>query len=141
MGASAQKIPAWQRVDFIGRTKYWFAVSGAVLSDRDLRRSRSGCRTSQIDFKGGSQFSFKMPEAPPDPGRPRADDESSESGAAVIQGRGQVVERGPYKEFQVLNAVRSGCRSRLTPRPPPASNLNATSVGVKNAGRASASRS
>jgi SecD/SecF fusion protein len=128
MGASAQKIPAWQRVDFIGRTKYWFAVSGAVLLIGIVSLAVQGLNLG-IDFQGGSQFSFKTPETH------QIQDIRNETtklgiGDAVIQGRG-TAENGAYKEFQVRTPSlgqqeQSDLSAALT------SNFDATSVGVKN---------
>jgi len=128
MGASAQKIPAWQRVDFIGRTKYWFAVSGAVLLIGVVSLAWQGLNLG-IDFKGGSQFTFKTPEAH------QIQDIRTQTTTlgvtdAIIQGRGQSTN-GAYKEFQVRTGAldqqaQNDLSARLT------SDLHATSVGVKN---------
>ena len=128
MGASAQKIPAWQRVDFIGRTKYWFAVSGAVLLIGIASLAIQGLNLG-IDFKGGSQFSFKTPQAH------QIQDVREQTtklgvGDAVIQGRGQI-ENGAYKEFQV-RTPSLGLQEQTDLSAALTSNLDATSVGVKN---------
>jgi SecD/SecF fusion protein len=128
MGASAQKIPAWQRVDFIGRTKYWFAVSGAVVLIGIASLAIQGLNLG-IDFKGGSQFSFKTPQAH------QIQDVREQTtklgvGDAVIQGRGQI-ENGAYKEFQV-RTPSLGLQEQTDLSAALTSNLDATSVGVKN---------
>jgi SecD/SecF fusion protein len=128
MGASAQKIPAWQRVDFIGRTKYWFAVSGTVLLIGIVSLAIQGLNLG-IDFKGGSQFSFKTPESH------QIQDVRMETtklgiGDAVIQGRG-TVENGAYKSFQV-RTPSLGQQEQTDLTAALTSNLEATSVGVKN---------
>src|SRR4051794_6666180 len=128
MGASAQKIPAWQRVDFIGRTKYWFAVSGAVLLIGIVSLTVQGLNLG-IDFKGGSQFSFKTPQAH------QIQDIRDETtklgiGDAVIQGRG-AAENGAYKSFQV-RTPSIGQQEQTDLAAALTSNLHATSVGVKN---------
>jgi SecD/SecF fusion protein len=128
MGASAQKIPSWQRVDFIGRTKYWFAVSGTVLAIGIGSLAVQGLNLG-IDFKGGSQFSFKTPQ-PHQIADIRAQTTAMGINDAVIQGRGASTN-GAYKEFQVRTKSlgqkqQSDLTARLT------SDLQATSVGVKN---------
>jgi SecD/SecF fusion protein len=128
MGASAQKIPAWQRVDFIGRTKYWFAVSGAVLLIGIVSLAIQGLNLG-IDFKGGSQFSFKTPESHQIQDV-RAETTKLGIGDAVIQGRG-TVENGAYKSFQV-RTPSLGQQEQTDLTAALTSNLDATSVGVKN---------
>src|SRR4029453_4735974 len=61
MGASAQKIPAWQRVDFIGKTRLWFAISGVVLAIGIGSLAVQGLNLG-IDFRGGSPGTFKKPQ-------------------------------------------------------------------------------
>jgi SecD/SecF fusion protein len=128
MGASAQKIPAWQRVDFIGRTKYWFAVSGAVLLIGIVSLAIQGLNLG-IDFKGGSQFSFKTPQAHQIQDV-RAQTTRLGVSDAVIQGRGPV-ENGAYKSFQV-RTPSLGQQEQTELTAALTSNLDATSVGVKN---------
>jgi SecD/SecF fusion protein len=128
MGASAQKIPAWQRVDFIGKTKLWFAISGVVLAIGIGSLALQGLNLG-IDFKGGSQISFKTPQAY------SVQDVRNEAGAlglanAVIQGRG-AVENGDYKEFQVrTESLASQTQNDL--QDALKTKFAATSVGVKN---------
>jgi SecD/SecF fusion protein len=82
-----------------------------------------------IDFKGGSQFTFKTPQA-----RQIQDIRSQTTDLgindAVIQGRGPSTN-GAYKQFQVRTGSlgqqeQTNLSAALT------SNLHATSVGVKN---------
>jgi SecD/SecF fusion protein len=128
MGASGQKIPAWQRIDFVGKTKVWFALSGAVLLIGLGSLVFQGLNLG-IDFRGGSQITFATPQAHP------VEDVRSEAAAvglsgAVIQGRG-TEQNGGYTSFQLRtktltvpqqtdfqNAIRS--------------ELSATSIGVKS---------
>jgi len=98
MGASAQKIPAWQRVDFIGKTRVWFALSGVVLLIGIASLGYQGLNLG-IDFKGGSQITFKTPQAH-SVQDVRGEAASLGLGDAVIQGRGTPASGG-YKEFQV----------------------------------------
>jgi SecD/SecF fusion protein len=128
MGASAQKIPAWQRIDFMGRRNYWFAFSGTILAIGIVSLGVKGLNLG-IDFEGGSQVTFDTPrtvavetvrrEAAPIAGT-----------NAVIQGRGQL-ENGGYREFQIktesLTAADQTDLKQALER-----ELGATSVGVKN---------
>jgi SecD/SecF fusion protein len=128
MGASAQKIPAWQRIDFVGKTKLWFALSGTVLLVGLVSLGVQGLNLG-IDFKGGSQISFKTPQ-------PHAveDVRTEAAGAglagAVIQGRGPV-QNGGYTEFQ-LRAKSLTTTQQTDFQNAIRSDLDATSVGVKS---------
>jgi SecD/SecF fusion protein len=128
MGASAQKIPAWQRVDFIGKTRFWFALSGTVLAVGIGSLAYQGLNLG-IDFKGGSQLSFKTPQAH------AVQDVRQEAAAlglgdAVIQGRGNV-ENGGYKSFQVRTKSLS-LQQQNDLQDALKSKLGAESIGVKN---------
>jgi SecD/SecF fusion protein len=128
MGASAQKIPAWQRIDFIGKTKIWFALSGVVLLIGLGSLVIQGLNLG-IDFKGGTQISFKTPEAHTVEAV-RSEAASLGLSGAVIQGRG-TEQAGGYKEFLLRtktlpvtqqNDFQNSIRSEL----------DATSIGVKS---------
>ena len=82
-----------------------------------------------IDFQGGSQFSFKTPQAHQIQDV-RAQTTRLGVGDAVIQGRGPV-ENGAYKEFQV-RTPSLGQQEQTELTAALTSNLDATSVGVKN---------
>jgi SecD/SecF fusion protein len=128
MGASAQKIPAWQRVDFIGRTKVWFAISGAVLLVGIGSLAFQGLNLG-IDFRGGSQISFKTPQAH-SVQDVRGEAASLGLGDAVIQGRG-TAESGGYKQFQIRTKSLS-LQTQNDLQDALETKLAATSVGVKN---------
>ncbi|MDX6532383.1 MAG: SecD/SecF fusion protein [Gaiellales bacterium] len=95
----------WQRFDFIGRAKWWFAfsailivASGVSLATKQLNQG--------IDFTGGSQFSFTLP-SPHSTGE--VQDAFSKAGIdnPVVQGLGQSVGGG-YTEFQVKSHALEG---------------------------------
>jgi SecD/SecF fusion protein len=128
MGASAQRIPAWQRIDFIGKSKIWFAGSAIILlvgvASLALQWLNLG-----IDFQGGSQFSFKTP-VPHQIQDVRAQTDKLGIAGPVIQGRGPVTN-GAYKQFQVrTEALGQQAQNNLGDAL--RANLSATSVGVKN---------
>jgi SecD/SecF fusion protein len=128
MGASAQKIPAWQRVDFIGRTRLWFAVSGVVVAVGIGSLALQGLNLG-IDFKGGSQVTFKTAQAR-SVQAVRTEAAAIGLGDAVIQGRG-AVENGGYKEFQIrTKSLSSQTQNDL--QDALETKFAATSVGVKN---------
>jgi SecD/SecF fusion protein len=128
MGASAQKIPAWQRVDFIGKTRWWFVLSATVLAVGIGSLAFQGLNLG-IDFKGGSQLTFKTPQphAVEDVRREAA---SVGLGDAVIQGRG-ALQNGGYTSFQMRTESLS-LQTQNDLQDTIKSQLNATSIGVKN---------
>jgi SecD/SecF fusion protein len=128
MGATAQKIPAWQRIDFVGRAKFWFALSGAVIAIGIGSLIVQGLNLG-IDFKGGSQVTFETP-------RPTSvEDVRREAAAigradAVIQGRGDI-ENGGYRQFTLkTESLSAGAQTNL--QAALRSEFEATSIGVKN---------
>jgi SecD/SecF fusion protein len=128
MGASGQRIPAWQRMDFAGRRNPWFAVSAAVILVGIGSLGVKGLNLG-IDFKGGSQVNFETPQ-PVSIERVRDEARTIGRGDAVIQGRGAETAGG-YEEFQLrteaLSAADQSALQQALQR-----DLNAESVGVKN---------
>ena len=98
MGASAQQIPSWQKVDFIGRRRVWFALSGAVVLVSLVSLGVKGLNLG-IDFQGGSQVGFKT-STPVTVENVRGQTASIAGADAVIQGRGSATS-GAYTEFQI----------------------------------------
>jgi SecD/SecF fusion protein len=101
MGAQGQQTAKWLQIDFMRRRYVWFAVSGAILV---LGGGALGVRGLNlgIDFKGGTQLSFKTP-APHTTGDVRAVMKAQGYADAVIQGRGSGsgASHDQYKSFQV----------------------------------------
>jgi SecD/SecF fusion protein len=128
MGASAQKIPSWQKIDFVGRAKLWFAISGAILLIGLGSLVVQGLNLG-IDFKGGSQISFRTPQ-PHAVEDVRAEAAANGLGGAVIQGRG-TVQNGGYTSFQLRSKTltvpqQTDFQNSIR------SELDATSIGVKS---------
>jgi SecD/SecF fusion protein len=128
MGATAQRIPAWQRIDFIGKRRIWFAISAVVVAIGLGSLAYQGLNLG-IDFRGGSQASF-------DTVRPLAVERVRQEVAglgqadAVIQGRGDAVDGG-YTSFSLKteslpredqNALQSALEREV----------DATNFGFKN---------
>jgi SecD/SecF fusion protein len=128
MGASAQKIPAWQRIDFVGKTKIWFALSGVVLLIGLGSLGFQGLNLG-IDFRGGSQVNFETPE-------PTSIEDVRQTAAslglanAVIQGRGDVQDGG-YSSFQIRTESLS-LQEQNDLQNALQSELDAEALGVKN---------
>ena len=58
MGASAQKIPDWQKVDIVGKRRIWFSIATALLVLSIAAIVFKGLNLG-IDFEGGTQVSFE----------------------------------------------------------------------------------
>jgi SecD/SecF fusion protein len=98
MGAHGQQTARWLQIDFMRRRYVWFGISGAILLLGAVALGVRGLNLG-IDFKGGSQLSFKTP-APHTTGDVRAVMKAEGYADAVIQGRGASTN-GAYKSFQI----------------------------------------
>ncbi|MGZ4375333.1 MAG: protein translocase subunit SecF, partial [Gaiellaceae bacterium] len=106
MGAQGQQTAKWLQIDFMRRRYLWFAISGAILVIGFGALAVRGLNLG-IDFKGGSQLTFKTPIARTT-GDVRAVMSTQGYGDAVIQGRGTAVNGDQYKTFQVRTKALSG---------------------------------
>jgi len=108
MGAHGQQTAKWLQIDFMRRRYLWFAISGAILA---LGAGALGVRGLNlgIDFKGGTQLSFKTPVAHTT-GDVRQVMGTQGYRDAVIQGRGKSTGNGGYKSFQVRTKALSGAK-------------------------------
>jgi len=107
MGAQGQQTAKWLQIDFMRKRYLWFAISGAIVL---LGAGALGVRGLNlgIDFKGGSQLTFKTPVAHTT-GDVRQVLRAQGYGDAVIQGRGAGTN-GQYKTFQVRTKALSGAK-------------------------------
>ena len=99
MGASAREIPAWQRIDIIGRRRIWFSIASVLIVLSIGSIAVKGLNLG-IDFEGGSETAFTTPRAV------QIDDVRAEARRigqekAQIQGLGEEAANGGYREFQV----------------------------------------
>ena len=99
MGASAAKIPNWQKIDFIGKTRIWFGISGAVVLICLASLAIQGLNLG-IDFRGGSQATFNTPQ-PHSVQEVREDAASVGQADAIIQGRGSAENGDEYSSFSL----------------------------------------
>jgi SecD/SecF fusion protein len=113
MGASAQKIPAWQRVDIVGRRRTWFTIAAVILALAVGSIIFKGLNLG-IDFRGGSQVTFETPQAHA-VATVREDLESLGIGEAVVQGRGEPSDGG-YTSFQMKTEALVADEQRLVER-------------------------
>jgi SecD/SecF fusion protein len=119
MGAQGQQTAKWLQIDFMRKRYVWFALSGVVLV---LGAGALGIRGLNlgIDFKGGTQLTFKTPVAHTT-GDVREVMKTQGYADAVIQGRGASTN-GAYKNFQIrtktltdqrLDSVKLALEDRL----------------------------
>jgi SecD/SecF fusion protein len=130
MGATAQAIPAWQRIDVNSRKRrrIWLSVATALIVLSIISLAVKGLNLG-IDFKGGSQINFKTPQAM-SVDRVRNVAGTVVDKGSVIQGRGPS-SGGRYKEFQIrTKSLTSSAQNELQRLL--ANRLNADSVGITN---------
>jgi SecD/SecF fusion protein len=113
MGAQGQQTARWLQIDFMRKRYLWFAISGAILLLGTGALVFKGLNLG-IDFKGGTQLSFKTPAAHTTGDvRQIMGDEGYKD--AVIQGRGASTNGDEYKSFQVrTKALSSDKLTRVT---------------------------
>jgi SecD/SecF fusion protein len=99
MGASSEQIPAWQRVDIVGRRRIWFAISGIAIALSVLSLFINGLNLG-IDFRGGSAVDFTTPK-PVALEDLRSEMERIGRGDDQLQGRGEEFSGERYREFQI----------------------------------------
>jgi SecD/SecF fusion protein len=105
MGAQGQQTAKWLQIDFMGKRYLWFAISGVVIVLGVVALGARGLNLG-IDFKGGTQLSFKTPVAHTT-GDVRNVMKAQGYADAVIQGRGSSTS-GAYKSFQIRTKALSG---------------------------------
>ena len=107
MGAQGQQTAKWLQIDFMAKRYLWFAISGIVIV---LGIAALGVRGLNlgIDFKGGTQLSFKTPVAHTT-GDVRQVMQAQGYADAVIQGRGSSTNSA-YKSFQIRTKALSGAK-------------------------------
>jgi SecD/SecF fusion protein len=106
MGAQGQQTAKWLQIDFMGKRKLWFAISGAIILAGIVSLGVRGLNLG-IDFKGGTQMSFSTHAAYSQShvARTLASDGYPD---AIVQGRGSSGSGGTYKEWQVRTESLSG---------------------------------
>jgi len=112
MGASGQQSAKWLQIDFMKRRYLWFAISGAIVVIGIGALAIRGLNLG-IDFKGGTQVTFKTPE-PVSISVVRQ--EATKYGAdPIVQGRGTAVGSDSYKSFQLrLRSLTSAKTTELS---------------------------
>jgi SecD/SecF fusion protein len=98
MGATGEGLPRWLRIDYIGRRRIWFAISGVVVAISIAAIAVKGLNLG-IDFEGGTQIRFSTPQ-PTSLETVRNEAAQIGQADAVIQGRGATTD-GNYRSFQI----------------------------------------
>ncbi len=96
MGAQGQQTAKWLQIDYVGKRRIWFAISGVVLAIAAGSLALQGLNLG-IDFEGGTKVSFSTPQ-PTELEEVRAEAGRLGEGDAQIQGAGRPVG-GKYTDF------------------------------------------
>ncbi|HEX5027813.1 MAG TPA: protein translocase subunit SecD [Gaiellaceae bacterium] len=99
MGATAQEIPRWQRIDVIGRRRLWFVISLVAIGLSVVALIVQGLNLG-IDFEGGTQVRFGT-DKPVSLSDVRSQVAAIGQEGAVVQGRGASEGSDLYTRFQV----------------------------------------
>jgi SecD/SecF fusion protein len=131
MGASGQTISNWQRIDVNSprRRRLYLSIATALIALAALAIGLKGLNLG-IDFKGGTQVTFKTP-GPTSLSSVR--DEMGKIGRsdAVVQGRGSSAGSDKYSSFQIrTKSLTSTQQDQLSTKL--TQDLKAQSLGVKN---------
>ena len=131
MGAKGQGIAKWQRIDVNsrGRRRIWLSIATVAIVLSVLAVFVKGLNFG-IDFKGGTQITFRTPEATPI-AEVREQMRSIGRADAVVQGRGESPGGDRFQSFQVrtkslTEQQQNDLANSLE------NNLGATSSSVKN---------
>ncbi|HKD93108.1 MAG TPA: protein translocase subunit SecF [Gaiellaceae bacterium] len=98
MGAQGQQTAKWLQIDFMGKRKTWFAISGAIIVAGLISLGAQGLNLG-IDFKGGTQFTF-FTHQPYSQAQVQSFMAKQGQPDAVVQGKGKTVNGG-NKDWQV----------------------------------------
>jgi len=98
MGAEGQQTAKWLQIDFIGKRKTWFAISGAVILAGVISLAVQGLNLG-IDFKGGTSVTFKTHQ-PYTTGSVQSLMAQQGQPDAIVQGQGRSVD-GKFTQWQV----------------------------------------
>jgi SecD/SecF fusion protein len=92
-------IIKYLQIDYMGKRRLWFAISGVVIVVSVLSLATRGLNLG-IDFRGGVQITFKTAK-PTSIGTVRDQTTAVGRRDAVVQGRGKSFNGDQYKSFQI----------------------------------------
>jgi SecD/SecF fusion protein len=128
MGAEGQQTAKWLQIDFMGKRRLWFAISGAIILAGLVSLGVQGLNLG-IDFKGGTQITFTTPKAESTDSVKSFFNQQGQPDA-VVQGQGRA-SGGEFKQWQVRTPSLTKAQ-QLQLNQTLSSDLGATSKGVKN---------
>ncbi|MCW2977257.1 MAG: secD [Actinomycetia bacterium] len=129
MGAAGQQTAKWLQLDFMRRRNLWFAISGAIVLAGAISLGVRGLNLG-IDFKGGTQITFKTHKAYSQADVSTVVAQNGEK-TAIVQGRGATVGGGKYQQWQIrLKSLTGAKQSALSQDLQ--TKLGAYAPGVKN---------
>src|SRR6185312_10795350 len=100
MGAQGEQTAKWLQIDFMGRRKTWFTISGAIILAGVISLATQGLNLG-IDFKGGTQATFQTHQ-PYSQGEVQRFMASQGQPDAVVQAEGKKSVNGDeFKSWQV----------------------------------------
>jgi SecD/SecF fusion protein len=105
MGAHGQQTAKWLQIDFMRRRYLWFALSGVIIVAGMVSLGVRGLNLG-IDFKGGTQTTFKTHQAYPT-SKIAAFMAGQGQPDAVVQGVGTQVN-GDFKSWQIRSKPFEG---------------------------------
>jgi SecD/SecF fusion protein len=113
MGAQGQQTAKWLQIDFMRRRYLWFAISGVIVAIGIGSLATKGLNLG-IDFKGGTQVTFRTPQPVPLSGV-RSEAGKFTDQVPEVQGKGRVTGSESYKSFQLrLRTLTSTQTSQLS---------------------------
>jgi SecD/SecF fusion protein len=113
MGAQGQQTGKWLQIDFMRRRYLWFAISGAIVAISIGSLAVKGLNLG-IDFKGGTQVTFKTPQ-PVSLASVRSETDKLINQTPEVQGKGKLFGSDSYKNFQLrMRTLSSKETSALT---------------------------
>jgi SecD/SecF fusion protein len=113
MGASAQQMSRWQMFDAVGKRRIWFTIAGILIAISIGSLIVNGLNLG-IDFRGGTQLTLETQRAT-DVADVRKEVADLGVKGAVVQGRGEELAGGGFREFQIkTEPLETPEQTRLT---------------------------
>ena len=129
MGAHHSQRGSFLQIDFMGRMKLWFTISGVVLLIGIVSLGVRGLNLG-IDFKGGVQISFTTAK-PTSLSDVRSAMQEAGHADAIVQGRGTQTGSESFRSFQVaLKKLKPADQTNV--QNDLKNNVQANGVSVKN---------